>query len=203
MSTFTTGTNQQGIWDYIEKGQTDLLVESLQKNPSQLRYMTNHTEDTPLHVIAQQGNTEMLAAVLAIVEPKDLEIRNKNGNTPLMTAGANGRDKAASLLMEAGANVNAQNNQGESLLMKTIKGRNQEDVRDDEKPAFDSIISSAVTKFGAKIDLRTHSGNTAIDMADLFEDDQTMSYLATRLAEQKTAKPAASTLRATPVSKPA
>lgn len=204
MSTFTTGTRLQGIWDYIEKGQTDLLVATVKNDPSQLRYRIGHAEDTPLHVIARQGDAEMMKEVLKAVRevaPEHIDIRNKTGNTPLMTAGANGREENAKLLMDAGADVDAQNNQGENLLMKTIKGRNQEDVRESEKPAFDNIIRYAVEERKAKIGLSTHSGNTAIDMADLFEDDKTMSYLETRLAEQKAAKPAPTAARAAPVSK--
>lgn len=204
MSTFTTGTSLQGIWDYIEKGQTDLLVATVKNDPSQLRYKIGHAEDTPLHVIAQQGDKEMMEEMLKAIKevaPEQIDIRNKTGNTPLMTAGANGREENAKLLMKGGADVNAQNNQGENLLMKTIKGRNQDDVRESEKAAFDNIISYAVDKRGAKIDLPMHSGNTAIDMADLFEDDKTMSYLEAKLVEQKAAKPATATARPAPVSK--
>ena len=197
MSTFMTGTTQQGIWDFVEKGQTALVVQALEKDPKQLFYKQGHNEDSILHVIAASGDAEMLKAVVAIIDPKDLETRNKAGNTALMAAGVNGRAENADILMAAGANTNAVNYQGESLLSKTVKGMNQDDVRPAERAPFQNIIETAIDKYKAKVDEK------AIAMADTFEDDKTLGFLEQKKTAQTTAPAAAApaTLKAAPVSK--
>ena len=179
MSTFTTATSQQGIWDYVEKDQIDLVVAALKKDPKQLGYKQGHNEDTVLHVIAAKSDPAMLAAVIAVIEPDQLNLRNKNGATPLMSAGVNGREANAILLMEAKADVNLETQQGDTLISKTIKGRNQDDVRASEQPAFDRIIDAAVNNFGATVKRQD------IEMADTFEDNRNMSFLETKMAQQK------------------
>ena len=181
MSTFMTGTTQQGIWNYVENGQTELVVQALQKDPKQLFYKQGHNEDSVLHVIAESSNTEMLKAVVAIIDPKDLETRNKAGNTAVMSSGVHGEAANADVLLAAGANPNAVNQQGESLLSKTVKGMNQDDVRPVERAQFMRIIETAIDKYGAKVD------DKAIAMADTFEDDKTMTYLEGKRSAQTSA----------------
>lgn len=195
MSSFMKNTGQQGLWHYIDNGQIDKVVDAIMKDPKQLDYRTGLNEDTPLHVIAMKGDVKMMQAIIDVIGPGVvLDMRNKAGDTPLMKSGAYGRDEMAVLLMNNGADPNAQNMLLETLLMKTIKGRNQDDVAEREKPAFDKIIETAIDR-GAKIDAKSSTGNTARDVADLFEDDKTMRVLDARLAEQKagTCKPAAAT----------
>lgn len=193
MSTFMKNAGQQGLWDYIDNGQIQQVVDAIIKDPKQLNYKTGLNEDTPLHVIAMKGDVAMMKAVLEIIDPKGLDVRNKAGDTPLMKSGAYGQADMAVLLMDSGADPNASNILQETLLMKTIKGRNQDDIRDSEKPAFDKIIETAIDR-GANIAAKSSTGNTASDVADLFDDAKTMRLLETKQAEQKagTFKPATS-----------
>lgn len=194
MSSFMKNTGQQGIWNFIDQGQIDKVVDAIMKDPKQLDYRTGLNEDTPLHVIAMKGDVKMMQAIIDVVGPGAiLDMRNKAGDTPLMKSGAYGRDEMAVLLLDNGADPNARNILQETLLMKTIKGRNQDDVRENEKTAFDRIISTAIDR-GADITAKSSTGNTAHDVADLFEDDKTMRMLDAKLAEQKagTFKPATS-----------
>jgi ankyrin repeat protein len=191
MSTFMKNAGQQGLWDYIDNGQIQQVVDAIIKDPKQLNYKTGLNEDTPLHVIAMKGDVAMMKAVLEIIDPKGLDVHNKAGDTPLMKSGAYGQADMAVLLMDSGADPNASNILQETLLMKTIKGRNQDDIRDSEKPAFDKIIETAIDR-GANIAAKSSTGNTASDVADLFDDAKTMRLLDSKLAEQKagTFKPA-------------
>ncbi len=194
MSTFMKNSGQQGIWDFIDQGQTDKVVDAIMKDPKQLNYRLGLNEDTPLHVIAMKGDVTMMKAIIDVIgDGAVLDMRNKAGDSPLMKSGAYGRDDMAVLLMDSGADPNARNILQETLLMKTIKGRNQDDVRESEKSPFDKIISTAIDR-GADISAKSSTGNTANDVADLFEDDKTMRFLDAKLAEQKagTFKPASS-----------
>lgn len=192
MSTFMKNTGQQGIWDFIDQGQADKVVEAIMKDPKQLNYRTGLNEDTPLHVIAMKGDVAMMKAIIDVIgDGAVLDMRNKAGDTPLMKSGAYGRDEMAVLLMDHGADANARNILQETLLMKTIKGRNQDDVRESEKTAFDKIIETAIDR-GANIAAKSETGNTAADVADMFDDAKTVRFLETKQAEQKagTFKPA-------------
>lgn len=194
MSTFMKNTGQQGIWNFIDQGQIDKVVDAIMKDPKQLNYRTGLNEDTPLHVIAMKGDVAMMKAIIDVIgDGAVLDMRNKAGDTPLMKSGAYGRDEMAVLLMDHGADANARNILQETLLMKTIKGRNQDDVRESEKAAFDKIIETAIDR-GAHIAAKSETGNTAADVADMFDDAKTMRFLETRQAEQKagTFKPASS-----------
>ncbi len=191
MSTFMKNSGQQGLWDYIENGQIQQVVDAIAKDPKQLNYKQGLNEDSPLHVIAMKGDVAMMKAVLEVIDPKALETRNKAGDTPLMKAGAYGQADMAVLLMDSGADPNAANILQETLLMKTIKGRNQDDVRESEKAPFDKILETAIDR-GANIAAKNSTGNTAADFADLFDDAKTMRFLENKQAEQKagTFKPA-------------
>lgn len=185
MSTFMKNTGQQGIWNFIDQGQIDKVVDAIMKDPKQLNYRTGLNEDTPLHVIAMKGDVAMMKAIIDVIgDGAVLDMRNKAGDTPLMKSGAYGRDEMAVLLMDHGADANARNILQETLLMKTIKGRNQDDVRESEKAAFDKIIETAIDR-GAHIAAKSETGNTAADVADMFDDAKTMRFLETKQAEQK------------------
>lgn len=193
MSTFMKNSGQQGIWDFIAQGQADKVVDAIMRDPKLLSYRSGLNEDTPLHVIAMKGDVAMMKAIIGVIgDGAALDMRNKAGDTPLMKSGAYGRDDMAALLLDHGADPNARNILQETLLMKTIKGRNQDDVRESEKTAFDRILETAIDR-GADIAAKSETGNTAADVADMFDDAKTMRFLETRLAEQKagTFKPAA------------
>ena len=68
---------------------------------------------TPLHQAAAEGN---LIALAAFVNATNLEARNELGLTPLQLAGKAGQLGAAALLLDKGADVNARDPDGNTVL---------------------------------------------------------------------------------------
>lgn len=188
MSTFMTGTKEQGVWDFVEKGQVTLLVAAIVADPVGTLKMIqpdNPNGNTVLHVLAMKGDEDTLKAVIAVVDPKNLNTPNKSGYSPLMAAGAYGQLAAALALMAAGAEINYANKGDENLLSQTIKGMNQDDVRPAQREQFEKILDAAIER-GAKVTPKV------LDVADLFEDDKTLSRMQSVMAAQKAAPATAS-----------
>jgi len=68
---------------------------------------------TSIHETAASGNVVVLAALLT---SENLEARNELGQTPLLVAARSGQLGAAALLVDNGANVNAQDPEGNTVL---------------------------------------------------------------------------------------
>jgi len=83
---------------------------------------------TALHEAAATGNIIMLTALTETVT--DLEVRNELGLTPLQVAVERGHLAAAALLVDKGANVNARDPEGNTLLHRFFVTRPRFEVID-------------------------------------------------------------------------
>ncbi|XP_048250878.1 serine/threonine-protein phosphatase 6 regulatory ankyrin repeat subunit B-like isoform X2 [Haliotis rufescens] len=84
----------------------------------------NKEMDTPIHTVTRNTNIENTTsehdAVVKIIEcSRDVNVTDKQGNTPLMLAVE--QNKNISPLLKAGADVNAQNIHGDTPLMIAVK----------------------------------------------------------------------------------
>ena len=74
--------------------------------------------NTVVHYAARQRNVEVLKLMLTLGVP--IDGRNKDGTTPLLVAAADGREpQIVQVLIAAGADVNARDNYGRSVLAAT------------------------------------------------------------------------------------
>jgi len=86
----------------------------------------------------------------AIKEGADVNVKNNNGDTPLIMVAEKGNPEAIDMLIQAGADVNAKNSLGYTALM--VAARNNENPE-----VFDALI-----KAGADVNAKESFNNTAL-----------------------------------------
>lgn len=154
---------------------------------------------------ASSGNPEVVREILRF--HPDLEARDGEGNTAVIAASEDegdasekSRAECIRLLVEAGANVNAKNNRGNTALHETFLTAVEEELlklgadvnarnNDGETPIFTTVDDSAVALYiqhGANLAIRNNKGQTAIESAS---DDGPLRVEAFRKALQPTRKP--------------
>jgi len=75
--------------------------------------LPNMYGNTPLHIAAMCGHVDIARAYIQVCGDKydiDIHVKNNNGNTPLHLATQNNREAVVKLLIDAGADVDLQNN---------------------------------------------------------------------------------------------
>lgn len=133
---------------------------------------------------ATSGNPELVREILRY--HPDLEARDRQGNTAVIAASEDSgntseedRAECIRLLVHAGANVNAKNNQGNTALHETFLTAVEEmlltlgaDVNaknnEGETPIFTTVDNDAIALYiqhGANLSIRNNNGQTAIEAA--------------------------------------
>ena len=79
---------------------------------------TNDDSNTPLHRAAYFGHVSASAVLVAAMASvgEGVDVRNAAGETPLMAAASRGRDEVVGLLVKAGADISATNDDGKSAV---------------------------------------------------------------------------------------
>lgn len=133
---------------------------------------------------ASSGNPEAVKEIL-LFSPK-LEQRDNKGQTAMFAAGTykyrdvdGARAECIRLLAEAGGNVNARDNKGNTPLHETFLSEVEEELlklgadvnaqnKDGETPIFTSVDDSAISLFiahGADLSIRNNAGKTVVEAA--------------------------------------
>lgn len=87
------------------------------------------TGEGALHIVVKRGDSRYLAFLLA-QDGVDPNIRDREGNTPLMYAVRGGYDGLVPVLLKARANPNLVNNAGDIPLVLAVTARDSGMVRD-------------------------------------------------------------------------
>ena len=85
------------------------------------------TGESGLHVVVKGRDQPWLGFLL--VNGANMNLRDNQGNTPLMAAASIGNDEAADLLLRVGAAPNLANSRGETPLITAVQTRNVNLVR--------------------------------------------------------------------------
>lgn len=75
-----------------------------------------------IHHMVMYGLTDILGSFIDVAHP-DVDIRSKNGTTPLMLACGVGNQRAALMLIKAGADVNAESDMMYTALHEAVRRR--------------------------------------------------------------------------------
>jgi len=106
------------LCDQVSKGEIDAVRKALQTNP-ELAFQKDKDGMTPLHWAADSGDEEVVLMLLAMLGEgpeafKKVNIRDDNGDTPLHYAVLTERRSVAELLAARGADLYAENDDGET-----------------------------------------------------------------------------------------
>ena len=102
--------------------------------------------ETLLHAAARSGDVDTLLAIL------EIDSRDSDGATPLMSAAVNGRLNAFNFLLERGSDLSLKDNEGWTVLHRAAHGDNDE-------------IIEKLLSLGLVIDSRNSDGVTPLMIA--------------------------------------
>ncbi|HKE56347.1 MAG TPA: ankyrin repeat domain-containing protein [Pyrinomonadaceae bacterium] len=120
---------------------------------------------TAFHLAVAGLRQKIVAAILATYPTLDVDARDASGRTPLMLAANNEGfvpDDVMQLLIDRGAKVNAQDNQGYTALMIAAKVGQMAGV--------EFLLGK-----GASVDLKNNAGETALKLARLVHENKQIS----------------------------
>lgn len=129
------------------------IVEELIKygaNPN----LRNANGNTSLHLAIFGQDPDIISCLIAAPEA-DLNMKNHQGNSPLLLAAMKHHAKAAKKLIAAKADLNSQNQEGNTALLYATGPH----------PFFSKYISLELIKAGADVNLKNKLGETALLVA--------------------------------------
>jgi len=125
----------------------------------------NDTGEAAVHIVTRRGDLGWLG--LLYQKGANLNVKDREGNTPLILAAITRWSDGASTLIRLKAQVNAQNRLGETALLKVVQAR-------------DLGLAKALIEAGANPDIADNSGispriaadndTRAVAIAKLFKD---------------------------------
>jgi hypothetical protein len=132
--------------------------------------------ESGLYRAAKNGNLGIVNAI--IQRNPDINIQTDFGDTPLHIASRNGHTDIATALINAGADVNAQNIENETPLHLAVVT-----VGDNYNDVIHKLIDH-----GARTDITTLNGNTALDLAEINNNEGAIKILETSTKMPMTSK---------------
>ena len=132
-------------------GNNEVIKAVLESLLLEINAVTGYGQKSALHFSAEMGNSRAIGLLAA--KRADLNIKDKNGDTPLHLAIRSGSLKAARALIEAGADLSLANNEGVQPLMLAAMKKNGE------------FMVSLLISHGARINATDQNGDTALHCA--------------------------------------
>ncbi|XP_070207420.1 E3 ubiquitin-protein ligase MIB2-like isoform X2 [Littorina saxatilis] len=129
----------------VAEKQEALALDLLRKNPSLAKSETQGF--SALHLASNRGLLRVSVALVA--GGADLNSKDKDGDTPLMSALAGGQAEVAELLIQKGCQVDAKNNDGQTAGHKAALA------------GLDKIMQALVAR-GADLNAQDNSGDTPL-----------------------------------------
>lgn len=111
-----------------EENNKDVLDALNATGPTVVNTRDFSSRETALHIVAKKGNLLYLRFLLQ--KGADPNLRDKDGNTPLMDAVSAGYGDLIGPLVAARANVNQGNESGETPLIRAVQRRDPAMVRE-------------------------------------------------------------------------
>ncbi|SCO82806.1 uncharacterized protein FRV6_07019 [Fusarium oxysporum] len=139
----------------INRG-NETIVDDLLQRPD-IDFRQDYDKWTPLYTATQRGELAIMKKLLKFESDgkvRSLETHDSRGFTPLLSACENGFTEGVELLINAGANYNAQSDSHSTPLIEASRGNHVE--------AINALLGS---KDPAKIDLADLDGRTALHTA--------------------------------------
>jgi ankyrin repeat protein len=90
---------------------------------------TDTAGNTPLHRAASRGKPEAVRLLLQQKPPADLSAKNAQGQTPFLAAAAGGEAEICDVLLNAGSNAKAVDNDGNTALHLAVNVEDERTVR--------------------------------------------------------------------------
>ena len=131
----------------------DKATKALKDNRSVVTTRDPSTGDTSVHIVVRRHDQQWLDFLLANQAP--VEVKNRQGLTPLMIAAATGDVPAAQSLLTYGARINNVNNNGETPLILAVHARDTAMIRLLISNGADPAIKDTIAGQSA-LDYATH-----------------------------------------------
>ena len=110
-------------------------------------------QQTALHTATAIGDDDKIVRALIRAPDVNLNIRTKDGNTPLHFAVARRKEQSLRLLIDAGADINISDNQQRTALHLAASN------------GYDDILRALIDAPDVNLNLRTETGHTPLHLA--------------------------------------
>lgn len=149
---FLSGDEKYNLFHIaIGFGNNEVIKAILESPLLEINAFTGDGQKSALHLAAEMGNSRAIGLLAA--KRADLNVKDKNGDTPLHLAVRSGSLKAARALIEAGADLSLANNEGVQPLMIAATKKNGE------------YLVSLLISHGAQINAKDQYKDTALHYA--------------------------------------
>ena len=198
---FSASVNAAPIHDAVEQGDINAVKQLLSQGAGV--NLKDPDGNTPLILASWHGDTKMVQFLIN-TKDIDLDMPNHHGTTALMLASVNGQTQIVKLLMDYGADVNAQNKNnghvtalmmashyfpeegyfGHTEVVKLLVKKANLDLQNDSGHTalmYASIGAVDVVRVlinkGANLNLKDINGNTALKIASNYSQVQIVQML--------------------------
>jgi ankyrin repeat protein len=149
---FIGGNEKYNIFHIAIGFENNEVIKAILESPLlEINAVTGDGQKSALHFAAELGNSRAIGLLAA--KRADLNVKDKNGDTPLHLAVRSGSLKAARALIDAGADLSLANNEGVQPLMLAALKKNGE------------FMVGLLISHGARINATDQYGDTALHHA--------------------------------------